>query len=45
MAKQQGRNFWAVKKRRHEAAGIEPAMDPEKVGATFYRRADLAKLS
>jgi len=26
-------------KQELEAAGIRPALDPEKVGATFYRRA------
>jgi len=28
-------------KKELDAAGIEPALDPKKVGATFYRRADL----
>jgi hypothetical protein len=39
LAKQQGRHFLAVKK-EIDAAGISPALDPEKVGATFYRRSD-----
>ena len=39
LAKQQGRHFLAVKKEL-DAAGIMPALDPEKVGATFYRRSD-----
>jgi hypothetical protein len=42
LAKQQGRHFRAVKK-EIDAAGIEPALDPEKVGATFYRRGDLTR--
>lgn len=37
LAKQQGRHFLAVKK-EFDAAGIMPALDPEKIGATFYRR-------
>lgn len=37
LAKQQGRHFRAVKK-EIEAAGIKPAMNPDEVGATFYRR-------
>ena len=40
LAKQQGRHFLAVKKEL-DAAGIEPALDPKKVGATFYLREDL----
>jgi hypothetical protein len=35
LAKQQGRHFLAVKK-----AAIEPALDPKRIGATFYRRSD-----
>jgi hypothetical protein len=35
LARQQGRHHMAVKKEL-EAAGIEPAFDPKKVGATFY---------
>jgi hypothetical protein len=27
-------------KKEIEAAGVKPALDPEKIGATFYRRAD-----
>jgi len=37
LAKQQGRHFRVVKKEL-EADGVKPAKDPEKVGATFYRR-------
>jgi len=40
LAKQQRRHFRAVKKEL-DAAGIEPALDPGKIGATFYRKADL----
>jgi hypothetical protein len=40
LAKQQGRHFLAVKKELEEA-GIEPALDPKKVGATFYRRDEI----
>jgi hypothetical protein len=40
LAKQQRRHFRAVKKEL-DAAGVEPALDPEKVKATFYRRAAL----
>jgi hypothetical protein len=40
LAKQQGRHFRAVKK-EVEAAGVKPAMDPEMIGATFYRRSRL----
>jgi hypothetical protein len=43
LAKQQGRHHMAVKKEL-EAVGIEPALDPKKVGATFYRLVDLARL-
>jgi hypothetical protein len=39
LAKQQGRHFRKVKQEL-DAAGIRPALDPEKVGATFYRRKD-----
>jgi hypothetical protein len=28
-------------KRELDAAGIKPALDPKKIGATFYRRGDL----
>lgn len=41
VAKQQGRHFRVVKKEL-EAAGVEPALNPEKIGATFYRRMDVA---
>lgn len=41
IARQQGRHHMAVKKEL-EAAGVKPAMKPEKVGATIYRRSDLA---
>jgi len=44
LAKQQGRHFRAVKKEL-DAAGIKPALDGQKVGATFYRRADLVSRS
>jgi hypothetical protein len=43
LAKQQGRHFRAVKKEL-EAAGVKPAFDPDEVGATFYRRADIDSL-
>jgi len=39
LAKQQGRHFRKVKQEL-DAAGIRPALDPEKIGATFYRRRD-----
>ena len=39
LAKQQGRHFLKVKQEL-DAAGITPALDPEKVGATFYRRVE-----
>lgn len=41
IARQQGRHHLAVKK-DIEAAGVKPAMTPEKVGATIYRRSDIA---
>jgi hypothetical protein len=44
LAKQQGRHFRAVKKEL-DAAGITPALDPGKVGATFYRKGDLHQSS
>jgi hypothetical protein len=28
-------------KKALEADGVEPAFDPKKIGATFYRRKDL----
>ena len=40
LARLLGRHHMAVKKGL-EAAGIEPALDPKNVGATFYRRAHL----
>ncbi len=42
LAKQQGRHFRAVKKEL-DAAGVKPAMDSGEVGATFYRRSDVAQ--
>jgi hypothetical protein len=42
LAKQQGRHFRKVKQEL-DAAGIKPALDPEKVGATFSRRIDLTR--
>lgn len=39
LAKQQGRHFLAVKKEL-DAAGVEPALDQKKIGATFNRRSD-----
>ncbi|EHR03026.1 TniQ family protein [Bradyrhizobium sp. WSM471] len=41
LARQQGRHHMAVKKELL-AAGVKPALDPEKVGASFYRRRALA---
>jgi hypothetical protein len=35
LARQQGRHHMAVKKEL-DAAGVKPAFDPNKVGATFY---------
>jgi hypothetical protein len=40
LASQRGKHFILVKKEL-EADGIEPAMDPKKIGATFYRRENL----
>jgi hypothetical protein len=40
LARQQGRHFPAVKKEL-DAAGIKLALDPKKIGATFYRKRDL----
>jgi hypothetical protein len=37
LARQQGRHHMAVKKEL-DAAGVRPALDPGKVGATFYQR-------
>jgi hypothetical protein len=42
LAKQQGRHFRKVKQEL-DADGIKPALDPQKVGATFYRRIDLTR--
>jgi len=39
LAKRQGRHFRKVKQEL-DAAGVKPAMDPETVGASFYRRDD-----
>ncbi|ABE62887.1 hypothetical protein Nham_2090 [Nitrobacter hamburgensis X14] len=44
IARQQGRHHMAVK-REIESAGVKPAFDPDKVGATFYRRTTLAESS
>ncbi|MHC2280402.1 hypothetical protein ACVME8_007045 [Bradyrhizobium diazoefficiens] len=41
LARQQNRHHMAVKNEL-EAAGVKPAMKPEKVAATIYRRSDLA---
>lgn len=40
LAKQQRRHFLAVKKVL-DAAGVMPSLDPEKIGATFYRRDEI----
>ena len=40
IARQQRRHFMAVKKELQHA-GVEPVFNPKKIGATFYRRADL----
>jgi hypothetical protein len=37
LARQQGRHHMAVKKEL-DAAGVKPALDPEQIGATIYRR-------
>jgi hypothetical protein len=39
LAKQPGRHFLVAKKGL-DAAGVKPALNPETVGAAFYRRAD-----
>jgi hypothetical protein len=39
LAKQQGRHLRKVKQEL-DATGIKPALDAEKIGATFYRRAE-----
>jgi TniQ len=36
----QGKHFTVVRKAL-ERKGVEPAFDPDKIGATFYRRADV----
>lgn len=41
IARQQGRHHMAVKKDL-EAAGVEPAFDPETVGATIYQLSEVA---
>jgi hypothetical protein len=43
LAKKQGRHFLKVKQEL-DAAGVKPAWDPAKVGATLYRRKDLGKI-
>ncbi|MET4356393.1 hypothetical protein ABIC08_006356 [Bradyrhizobium sp. RT9b] len=40
ISKQRGRHFMVVKKKLAEAA-VEPVFNPKKIGATFYRRADV----
>jgi hypothetical protein len=32
-----------IVKKELEAAGVEPAFDPRKVGATFYSKVDLVR--
>ncbi|WGS24115.1 MULTISPECIES: hypothetical protein [unclassified Bradyrhizobium] len=44
IARQRRRHFLVVKKEL-QAAGVEPVFDPRKIGATFYRRADLGGAS
>jgi hypothetical protein len=44
LARQQKRHHMAVKKEL-DAAGIKPALDPKKIGATFYRRNEVTDLS
>ena len=39
LAKQLGRHFRKLKQEL-DAAGIKPALDPKKIGATFYLRKD-----
>ena len=36
-------NFLVVKKEL-DAAGIKPALDPKKIGATFYRRSECQQI-
>jgi hypothetical protein len=40
LAKERGKHFKAVKNEL-DAAGVEPAFKPKKIGATFYRRRDV----
>jgi hypothetical protein len=40
IARQRRRHFMAVKK-EFQHAGVEPVFNPKKIGATFYRRANL----
>jgi hypothetical protein len=40
IARQRKRHFMAVKKELQDA-GVEPVFNPRKIGATFYRRADV----
>ncbi|KQW23203.1 hypothetical protein ASC80_07895 [Afipia sp. Root123D2] len=42
IARRQGRHHMAVKKELL-AAGVKPAIDPKKIGATFYRRYQLKR--
>lgn len=44
LAEHQGRHFRKLKQEL-DAAGFKPAPDPAKVGAAFYRRADLGLIS
>jgi hypothetical protein len=41
IARQRKRHFMAVKKELQHA-GVEPAFNPKKIGATFYRRTSLS---
>jgi hypothetical protein len=40
LAKERRRLIWILKEEL-DAAGVKPAFDPEKIGATFYARAEL----
>ena len=40
LARLRGRHFMAVKKELQDA-GVEPVFSPRKIGATFYRRAEV----
>jgi hypothetical protein len=42
IAKQRGRHFLVVKKELEESA-VEPVFNPKKIGAMFYRKADLTE--